>query len=78
MGKRSLSQRERCGVGAVPTVYSHHEEHGGDDQPWVSGIAKQRSQEGRQVQVDGLHDHVKHLALPTKRVFAISDCSVKY
>ena len=58
----------------VPAAYSHHEQHGGDDQPWVGRVAEQRPEEGGQVQVDGLHDHVKHLGLPTKRRPCVGEC----
>lgn len=48
-------------------AHSHHEEHGGDDQAGVGCVAEKRPHEGRQIQVDGFHDHVKHLLLPTAR-----------
>lgn len=46
-------------------VYLHHEQYGWYDEARVGGVAEQRPHEGRQVQVDGLHDHVKHLRFPT-------------
>lgn len=46
-------------------LHSHHEEHSWYDEPGVSCIAKERPQKGRQVQVNRLHDHVKHLLFPT-------------
>lgn len=48
-------------------AHSHHEQHGWDDQAGVGCVAKKRSHEGRQIQVNGLHDHVKHLLLPAAR-----------
>lgn len=46
-------------------VSLHHEQNGWYDEARVGGVAEQRPHEGRQVQVDGLHDHVKHLRFPT-------------
>lgn len=46
-------------------LHSHHEEYSWYNETGVSCIAKERPHESRQVQVNRLHDHVKHLVLST-------------
>lgn len=55
--------------------HSHHEQYCWYDEAWVGCIAEKRPQEGRQVQVDGLHDHIKHLHLPTANITAVNMCA---
>lgn len=49
-------------------IYSHHEQYSWYDEAWVSCIAEECPHEGRKVQVDRLHDHIKHLRLPTANI----------
>lgn len=46
-------------------LHSHHEKYSWYNETGVSCIAKECSHEGRQVQVNRLHDYVKHLVFST-------------
>lgn len=53
--------------GIFKVLHLHHEQHRWYDEAWVGGVAENCPHEGRQVQVDGFHDHVKHLWFPAAR-----------
>lgn len=48
-------------------LYSHHEQNSWYDEAWVCYVAKQCPDEGWQVQVDGLNDHVEHFGFPASK-----------
>lgn len=54
-----------CVHACISLLHSHHEQHSWYDEAWVGCIAEESPQEGWQVQVNRLHDHIKHLVLST-------------
>ena len=46
-------------------LYSHHEEHEGEHEARVGGVAEHFTEPGGEVRLQSLLDDVKHTSLPT-------------
>ena len=57
-----------CVCVCLHDIHSHHEQDSWYDEAWVGCVAEECPQEGWQVQFYRLHDHIKHLRLPTANI----------
>lgn len=63
-----------CILSTVSSLHSHHEQYSWYDEAWVGCITEDCPHEGWQVQVDRLHDHIKHFRLPAANISTVNMC----
>lgn len=62
----------------LSVLYSHHEQYSWYNEARVGCITEKCPHEGWKIQVNGLHDHIKHLFFPTANINTISACAASH